>query len=116
MAAEPIEIAALNANLVLITDTVAGNLQWFANCLVQKTFLPHRSAQGILATPQLPPDRQAGQLMDSVFTKIRLSDTRQRQWFDAFVEIFTAEAAYEGLVTRLRRSVGSETHEGLTGV
>ena len=116
MADEPVEISALNANVSFITDTVSGNLQWFANSLVEKNFITRRVAQGVLATPQLAPDRQAGQLLDSVFTKIRTSDTRQRQWFDAFVDIFSREGAYQDLVRRLKKGVGGETNEGPTGI
>ncbi|CAI8051089.1 hypothetical protein GBAR_LOCUS27999 [Geodia barretti] len=114
MADEPVEISALNANVSFITDTVSGNLQWFANSLVEKNFITRRVAQGVLATPQLAPDRQAGQLLDSVFTKIRTSDTRQRQWFDAFVDIFSRDGAYQDLVRRLKKGVGSKTNEGPT--
>ena len=48
---EPVEITALRTNLVFITDTVTavqGTLQWFANRLVEKAFIAHTEAQGIL--------------------------------------------------------------------
>ena len=106
---EPVEIAALTNNLRIIIDTVtmSGNLPWFADRLVEKRFLPRRASQGILGTFGETPDRQAGKLLDSVFTKLRTVERkRTRKWFDDFVDIFSRDAAYEDLVLALRRSVG----------
>ena len=113
---EPVEISALNANISFITDTLAapGTLQWFADRLVGKNFLPRRVAQGILGTLGVSPDRQAGQLIDSVFTKIRTSD-RKREWFDSFVDIFSSEASYAELVRKLKRSIGNANGSGSAG-
>ena len=99
---EPVEITALNSTLGLITAavTVAGPPQWFANCLVEKAFITRRDAQDILGTPGMPPSRQAGLLLDSVFTKIRASDERGR-WFLAFVDIFSRDLVYKDLVEKL---------------
>ena len=96
------EITALNSTLGLITAavTVAGPPQWFANCLVEKAFITRRDAQDILGTPGMPPSRQAGLLLDSVFTKIRASDERGR-WFLAFVDIFSRDLVYKDLVEKL---------------
>ena len=99
-AGEPVEIAALRTNITSISNvvTVGGNLQWFANCLVEKAFITRENAQGILGRCGLTPTQQASQLMDSVFAKIR----GKRHWFDAFVNIFSHDAAHADLMQRLR--------------
>ena len=91
---EHVEITALKTNLVCITYTVAavqGTLQWFANCLVEKSFITH--AQGILDTSRVPPARQASQLMNAVFARIRVSDEKKRLFLE-FVNIFSHDAVY----------------------
>ena len=101
---EPIEITALRTNLVFITDTVTakGTLQWFTNHLVGKAFIAQSEAEGILGACGVPPVRQASQLMDAVFTRIRFSDERKRLFLE-FVSIFSHDPVYEDLVTKLRR-------------
>ena len=59
---ETAEIAGLRTNLTPITDTVTDvcTPQWFANRLVEKTFITHDSAKGILGNNGLtPPTRLA---------------------------------------------------------
>ena len=104
MPREPIEIAALKTNLAFITEavTVQGTLQWFANRLVTKAFITQEATQGILGSQAVTPARQANQLMDSVFAKIRVSHEK-RHLFDEFVHIFSRDTAYGDLVRRLRR-------------
>ena len=102
---EPVEITALRTNLVFITGTVTavqGTLQWFANRLVEKSFIAQSEAQGILGTYGVPPVRQASQLMDAVFARIRFSDERKRLFLE-FVNIFSHDPVYGDLVTKLRR-------------
>ncbi|CAI8035681.1 hypothetical protein GBAR_LOCUS19990 [Geodia barretti] len=104
---EPVEITSLRTNLVFITGTVTavqGTLQWFANRLVEKSFIAQSEAQGILGTYGVPPVRQASQLMDAVFARIRFSDERNRLFLE-FVSIFSHDAVYGDLVTKLRREV-----------
>ena len=101
---EHVEITVLKTNLVCITYTVAavqGTLQWFANCLVEKSFITHRDAQGILDTSGVPPARQASQLMNAVFARIRVSDEKKRLFLE-FVNIFSHDAVYGDLVKKLR--------------
>ena len=102
---EPLEITALRSNLTSITDTVTvgGNLQWFANHLMEKAFITQRAVQGILGSATTPANR-AGQLIDSVFVKIQMSD-RKSHWFDEFVSIFSTDRAYSELVEKLQRCV-----------
>ena len=100
---EPLEITALRSNLTSITDTVTvgDNLQWFANCLVEKAFITQRAVQGILGSATTPANK-AGKLIDSVFVAIRRSD-RKKHWFDEFVSIFSTDRAYSELVEKLQR-------------
>ena len=102
---EPREITALRSNLTSITDTVTvgGNIQWFANRLVEKAFITQRAVQEILGSATTPANR-AGQLIDSVFVAIRMSD-RKRLRFDEFVSIFSTDRAYSELVEKLQRCV-----------
>ena len=102
---EPREITALRSNLTSITDTVTvgGNLQWFANRLVEKAFITQRAVQEILGSATTPANR-ASQLIDSVFLAIRMSD-RKRLRFDEFVSIFSTDRAYSELVEKLQRCV-----------
>ena len=102
---EPREITALRSNLTSITDTVTvgGNLQWFANRLVEKAFITQRAVQGILGSATTPANR-ASQLIDSVFVAIRMSD-RKRLRFNEFVSIFSTDRAYSELVEKLQRCV-----------
>ena len=108
---EPPEITALRSNLTSITDTVTvgGNLQWFANRLVEKAFITQRAVQEILGSATTPANK-AGQLIDSVFVAIRRSN-RKRQWFEEFVSIFSADTAYAELVTKLQHCVADQ-HTG----
>ena len=101
---EPVEVTALRTNLVFITNavTVGGTPQWFADRLVEKAFITHRDAQGILGTLGVPPARQASQLMDSVFTKVDVSDQKRRVFFE-FVDIFSHDPVYKDLVDKLMR-------------
>ena len=102
---EPVEITALRTNLVFITDTVTavqGTLQWFANCLVERSFIAQRDAMGILGTYGVPPARQASLLMDAVFARMHLSDERKRLFLE-FVNIFSNDPVYGDLVMKLRR-------------
>ena len=99
---EPVEITALRTNIVFITTAVQGTLQWFANCLVEKSFIAWGEAQGILGTHGVPPARQASLLMDAVFARIHVSDERKRLFLE-FVSIFSHDPVYEDLVTKLRR-------------
>ncbi|CAI8053043.1 NACHT, LRR and PYD domains-containing protein 3 [Geodia barretti] len=104
---EPVEITALRTNLVFITDTVTavqGTLQWFANCLVERSFIARRDAKGILSTYGVPPARQASLLMDAVFARMHLSDERKRLFLE-FVNIFSDDPVYGDLVMKLRREV-----------
>ncbi|CAI8049298.1 hypothetical protein GBAR_LOCUS27132 [Geodia barretti] len=97
------EIVALRTNLTSITDTVTvgGNLQWFANGLVERGFIPRREAQDILYVQGATPARMVGQLMDSVFVVLHLTNEKRR-WFDEFVSIFSTEKAYAELVAKLK--------------
>ena len=97
-------ITALNRNLSHITDTVTvgGTLQWFANCLVERKFIPQRTSQNILDTHGKSPAEQAGQLMDGVLTKMRGSGTESTKCYNTFVEIFSCDEAYKELAERLR--------------
>ena len=110
MANQPPEITSLNANIGTITETVTvgGTLQWFSNSLVQRNFLPRHSAQGILGMGAVTADLKAGNLMDSVFAKIRGSRTAEerRRWFEEFVAIFSQDGAYAQLVEDLKSSAG----------
>ena len=99
---EPVEIRALRTNLVFITDAVQGTLQWFANCLVERSIIAQREAQGILGTSGVPPDRQASLLMDAVFARIRVSDERKGIFLE-FVNIFSNDPVHGDLETKLRR-------------
>ena len=104
------EITALNRNLdrISTTVTVGGTLQWFSNKLVEKNFIPYGVAQGILGMHGVPPAQQAGQLLESVFAKIRGSRDK-RHWFNEFVDIFSHDRAYQELVESLRGE-GKFTH------
>ena len=106
---EPLELRVLRTHLTSITDTVTvgDTLQWFANCLVEKKFIPRRAAQGILGTSGTAPARKAGQLMDSVFAVIGTSN-RKRHWFLEFVSIFSTDQAYAELQGALKRCVNED--------
>ena len=102
------EITALRTNLTSISDvvTVGGNLQWFTDHMVEKAFISQRAARGILDVHGVTSAKQASQLMDSVFAKIRVSE-EERHWFNEFVDIFSHDAAYSDLVRRLKRAIES---------
>ena len=101
---EPVEITALARNLGFISDTVTvgPTLQWFANKLVEKAFVPRDIAQKILGIHGTTPAEKAGQLMDAVFAKVRGTD-RKRHWFNEFVDIFSYERAHQELAEKLRK-------------
>ena len=103
---EAAEIAGLCANLTLIIATVTDvcTPQWFANRLVEKSFITYDYSKGILSTHGLTPADKTSQLMNSVFTKIRTTDEK-RHWFDEFVAVFSTEAACMVLTERLKRCV-----------
>ena len=105
---QPVEITALNDNINFITSSVKNSLQWFANNLVQKKFIARGKAQGILGMTVVVASKQVGLLMDEVYTKIENADNK-REWFDKFVAIFSPDAAYSGLVKKLKDSVGGGT-------
>lgn len=101
---ESVEIAKLNDNLKFITDAAAGNLQWFANGLVEKRFIIWHKAQGILQKTGVTPAEKVGELLGEVYTIIQHVEDRGL-WFNKFVAIFEPHAAYSELVKCLRRSV-----------
>ena len=49
--------------------------------------------------------KQVGLLMDEVHTIIKNAENK-REWYNKFVAIFSPHAAYNGLVQKLKRSVG----------
>lgn len=102
---EPQEISAIRQNLSHITDviTIGGNLQWFANQLVENAFITQVVSGGILDMNGITPAEKASKMLNSVFEKLRNSD-RKKRWFDKFVAIFSKEAAYAELVNKLRKS------------
>ena len=106
--AESVEIAGLRTNLTLITDIVTDMCtpQWFANRLVEKSFITHDSSKGILGNSGLTPADKTSQLMNSVFTKIRITDKKQH-WFNEFVAVFSTESVCAELVERLKHSVSN---------
>ena len=99
---EPVEVAVLKDNLVFITDAITQNLQWFADCLVEKAFISSGSAHEILCTHEDTPALQAGRLMDSFFARISVSDEK-RKLFEEFVNIFSRKTPYNDLVEKLMR-------------
>ena len=105
------EITALvdHTDIIENTVTIGGAPRWFGNKLVEKGFLTRRDANNILDPLGVPPLTQASQLMKSVYAKIESSaaETR-RQWFHKFVDIFSRDAAYADLVSKLRDRVYSE--------
>ena len=105
---EATEIAALRTNLTLIAKTVTDicTPQWFANRLVEKSFITYDSSKGILGTHGLTPADKTSQLMNSVFTKIRITD-KKRHWFSEFVAVFSMEPACAELVERLKGCVSN---------
>ena len=105
---QPIEVTALNDNIEFITGSVTNSLQWFANNLVQKNFLPRGKAQGILGIMGVQVSQQVSQLMHEVYTRIE-NEENKREWFDKFVAIFSRDSAYNGLVQKLERSVAGIT-------
>ena len=102
---EPAEITALRANLIHISDVVTsgGNLVWFANCLITKEFITQREAREIQNMHGVFPANQANLLIDSVFTKLNMTEDKRR-WFLRFAEIFSAPAHSE-LFHQLKRSL-----------
>ena len=110
------EITALTKNLCRITDTVTvgRSLQWFANQLIEKGFITRQTAQGILGIDGITPAEKAGKLMDSVFAQINGSSDRKRDWFNDFVDIFSHDRAYTGLVEGLKKEgKGSKRYASL---
>lgn len=97
------EILAIRLNRNYITETVAGNLQWFANKLGEKGFIGIDEAGGILGTSGITLADKAGQLLKSVSIKLK-NPKKRKYWFDTFVTIFEEEAAYEDLVDMLKTS------------
>ena len=107
---ETTEIACLRTNLTFITDTVTDicTPQWFASRLVEKSFITRDSSKEILGTHSLTPADKTSQLMNSVFTKIQITD-RKKHWFNEFVAVFSTESACAELVERLKRCVSNES-------
>ena len=105
---EATEIAALRTNLTLIAKTVTDvcTTQWFANRLVEKSFITHDSSKGILGNNGLTSAEKTTRLMNSVFTKIQITD-KKRHWFSEFVAVFSTEPACAELVERLKGCVSN---------
>ena len=103
---EPVEITALRTNLNVITRavTVGDTLQWFANCLVEKSFISRQAAQGILHQDGTTRISKANELLDSVFNIIRTTPAKRHR-FNEFVSIFSNDPVYEDLVTNLQSGV-----------
>ena len=101
---EPLEITALEENLPSITDAIEQNLQWFVNTLISKAFITQNATQAILGLSGVAPAHQTGQLLNSVFAKIRGSQDK-RHWFNEFVDIFSHDRAYDELVRKLQNSI-----------
>ena len=103
---EPVEITALRTNLNVITRalTVGATLQWFADCLVEKSFITRPAAQGILHQDGTARISKADELLDSVFNTIRATQEKRHR-FNEFVSIFSNDSVYEDLVTNLQRGV-----------
>ena len=110
---EPAEIAAIRTNLVAVSDTISGNLQWFANKLVEKAFITQAQASNILGIQGIGPAEKASRLLDGVFTVLR-NTNRKEERFDEFIAIFSPEAAYAELVHNLKRSHASANSDTCT--
>ena len=100
---ESLEIAAVRRNLGALSDTISGNLPWFATKLVEKAFITQEQSSGILGTHGIEPAEKARRLLDGVFTALR-NTNRKEERFDEFIAIFSPEAAYAELVHNLRTS------------
>ena len=102
---EPVEITAIRTNLNFITTsvTVGGSLQWFSNCLVEKSFLTSNAAHGILHRDGTEASK-AGELLDSVLNTLRATEEKRRR-FNEFIAIFSNDQAYEELVRKLKHGI-----------
>ena len=99
------EITSLRTNIDIITESVSGTLQWFANKLIEKAFITQEPAQGILRKQGVTAVSQANELISGVFTKVRDSDRENREhWFYAFVDIFSHDRTYEVIMNKLKTS------------
>ena len=112
---EPAEITAIRTNINRIVAAVTvGNLQWFADSLVQEAFIAQTAAQGILGTLGTAPDSQARKLLESVFTKLKIVEkSKRRDWFERFIAIFD-DPTYAELVQQLQQA--AEAGGGVKGM
>ena len=101
---EPAEITAIRTNINgIVAAVTVGNLQWFADSLVQEAFIARTAAQGILGTLGTAPDYQARKLLESVFTKLQIVEkSKRRDWFERFIAIFS-DPTYAELVQKLKK-------------
>lgn len=97
------EMSAIRQNISHITDavTVGDSLQWFSNKLVEKAFITQQASRGILDVHISTPAEKAGELLNSVFVKLR--NCGGKKWFNKFVNIFSKDAAHAELANKLRK-------------
>ena len=114
---EPTEITAIRTNINgIVAAVTVGNLQWFADSLVQETFIARTAAQGILGTLGTAPDSQARQLLESVFTKLQIVEkSKRRDWFERFIAIFD-DPTYAELVQKLKQGTNGSSSKGMNAV
>lgn len=112
---EPTEITAIRKNINgIVAAVTVGSLQWFADSLVQEAFIARTAAQGILGTLGTAPDYQARQLLESVFTKLRMVE-KKRDWFERFIAIFD-DPTYAELVQQLKQAAEGGSAKGMRAV
>ena len=112
---EPAEITAIRKNINgIVAAVTVGNLQWFADSLVQEAFIAEATAHGILHKQGTAPDSQARELLHGVFTKLRIVENK-RDWFERFIAIFD-DPTYAELVQQLKQAAESGSAKGMSPV
>lgn len=102
---EPPEKYVLRIHLTDITNVVELNLDVIGTRLVEKGFITQHQLRNITGTLGQTPANKASSLMDSVVSRIDMSDNRE-EWFEKFVDILANNTAERELVEKLTKVFG----------
>ena len=115
MAGESPEVAAIRKHIGMITKAVTtiGSVQTFASGLQEKAFITLDAAQAILNTNGISPNEKASKLLDSVYLNLEWAEDPKAR-YEEFLSIFSSDAAYAGLVKKLRiHRKGADIHKNI---
>ena len=92
----------INRHTSDLTNTIGNNLTYFSNKFIEFGFISREASNNILTKYGIGNVEKGSQFLGLIIANSRIS-CDQKQWFSEFVSVFSSEATYTSLVTRISR-------------